>query len=37
MPDLSGYRFTPTHEWVHREGDTATWGSPIMPRPSSAT
>ena len=26
MPDLSGYRFTPTHEWVHREGDTATLG-----------
>ena len=26
MPDLSGYRFTPTHEWVRREGDTATVG-----------
>jgi glycine cleavage system H protein len=26
MPDLSGYRFTPTHEWVHRHGDTATIG-----------
>jgi glycine cleavage system H protein len=26
MPDLSGYRFTPTHEWVHRDGDTATIG-----------
>jgi glycine cleavage system H protein len=26
MPDLSGYRFTPTHEWVRRDGDTATVG-----------
>jgi glycine cleavage system H protein len=26
MPDLSGYRFAPTHEWVHRDGDTATIG-----------
>jgi glycine cleavage system H protein len=26
MPDLSGYRFAPTHEWVHRDGDTATVG-----------
>jgi glycine cleavage system H protein len=26
MPDLSGYRFTPTHEWVGRDGDTATVG-----------
>jgi len=26
MPDLSGYRFTSTHEWVHREGDAALVG-----------
>ena len=26
MPDLSGYRFTPTHEWVRRDGETATVG-----------
>jgi glycine cleavage system H protein len=26
MPDLSGYRFTPTHEWVRRDGDAATVG-----------
>ena len=26
MPDLSGYRFTKTHEWVLREGATATIG-----------
>jgi glycine cleavage system H protein len=26
MPDLSGYRFTSTHEWVRRDGDTATVG-----------
>jgi len=26
MPDLSGYRFTATHEWVRRDGDTATVG-----------
>ena len=26
MPDLSGYRFTPTHEWVRRDGGTATVG-----------
>jgi glycine cleavage system H protein len=26
MPDLSAYRFTPTHEWVRREGDGATIG-----------
>jgi glycine cleavage system H protein len=26
MPDLSGYRFTPTHEWVCRDGDAATVG-----------
>jgi glycine cleavage system H protein len=26
MPDLSGYRFTPTHEWVRREGERATVG-----------
>ena len=26
MPDLSGYRFTPTHEWVLRDGDAATVG-----------
>jgi glycine cleavage system H protein len=26
MPDLSGYRFTPTHEWVRRDGDEATVG-----------
>ena len=26
MPALSGYRFTPTHEWVRRDGDTATVG-----------
>jgi glycine cleavage system H protein len=26
MPDLSGYRFTSTHEWVRRDGDTATIG-----------
>jgi glycine cleavage system H protein len=26
MPDLSGYRFTLTHEWVHRDGDAATIG-----------
>ena len=26
MPDLSGYRFTSTHEWVRREGEKATVG-----------
>ena len=26
MPDLSGYRFTSTHEWVRRDGETATIG-----------
>lgn len=26
MPDLSGYRFTSTHEWVRRDGDEATVG-----------
>jgi glycine cleavage system H protein len=26
MPDLSGYRFTSTHEWVRREGAEATVG-----------
>ena len=26
MPDLSGYRFTPTHEWVRRDGGEATIG-----------
>jgi glycine cleavage system H protein len=26
MPDLSGFRFTPTHEWVRRDGDAATVG-----------
>jgi glycine cleavage system H protein len=26
MPDLTGYRFSPTHEWVRRDGDTATVG-----------
>lgn len=26
MPDLSGYRFTKTHEWVRIEGDTAEIG-----------
>jgi glycine cleavage system H protein len=26
MPDLSGYRFTKTHEWVHRENGSATVG-----------
>ncbi len=26
MPDLSGYRFTSTHEWVRRDGDEATIG-----------
>ena len=26
MPDLSSYRFTSTHEWVRREGVSATIG-----------
>jgi len=26
MPDLSGFRFTATHEWVHLEEGTATIG-----------
>jgi len=26
MPDLSGYRFTSTHEWVRRDGDAAVVG-----------
>ena len=26
MPDLSGYRFTPTHEWVRLDGGQATVG-----------
>src|SRR5437660_1458023 len=26
MPDLSGVRFAESHEWVRREGDTATAG-----------
>ncbi len=26
MPDLSEYRFTKSHEWVHLEGGTATIG-----------
>ena len=26
MPDLSGYRFAATHEWVKVDGDTATVG-----------
>ncbi|HXZ99033.1 MAG TPA: glycine cleavage system protein GcvH [Candidatus Binatia bacterium] len=26
MPDLSGYRFTSTHEWVRRDGGEATVG-----------
>jgi glycine cleavage system H protein len=26
MPDLSAYRFTLTHEWVRRDGDSATVG-----------
>lgn len=26
MPDLSGLRFSKTHEWVRRDGDTATVG-----------
>jgi glycine cleavage system H protein len=26
MPDLSAYRFTPTHEWVRRDGSEATVG-----------
>ena len=26
MPDLSAFRFTATHEWVHVEGDSATVG-----------
>lgn len=26
MPDLSEYRFTKSHEWVHLEGGTATVG-----------
>jgi glycine cleavage system H protein len=26
MPDLSGLRFAETHEWVNKDGDTATVG-----------
>ena len=26
MPDLSAFRFTATHEWVHLDGDHATVG-----------
>ncbi|MBV8301563.1 MAG: glycine cleavage system protein GcvH [Candidatus Dormibacteraeota bacterium] len=26
MPDLSGYRFSATHEWVRTEGEEATIG-----------
>ncbi len=26
MPDLSEYRFTESHEWVHRDGGVATVG-----------
>src|SRR5207237_8637798 len=26
MPDLSGMRFSESHEWVKRDGDTATVG-----------
>ena len=26
MPDLSEYRFSESHEWVHREGGSATIG-----------